>query len=63
MNKNKLKRTMISKNKHAYNSVETEIAILKKMDHPHIVHLYEIIDDPKHEKLYLITEFVTNGTI
>ena len=25
--------------------------------------LYEIIDDPKHDKLYLITEFVKNGNL
>lgn len=25
--------------------------------------LYEIIDDPKHDKLYLVTEYVKNGTV
>ena len=25
--------------------------------------LYEIIDDPKEDKLYIITEFVRNGTL
>ena len=25
--------------------------------------LYEIIDDPKHDKLCLVTEFVKNGTL
>jgi [calcium/calmodulin-dependent protein kinase] kinase len=33
---------------------ETEIAVLKMLEHENIVHLYEIIDDPKHDKLYLI---------
>lgn len=31
MNKKRLKRIFISKNKHAYNAVETEMAILKKL--------------------------------
>ena len=34
-----------------------------KLDHPHIVKLYEIIDDPKAKKLYLITELVKNGNL
>ena len=31
MNKKKLRKIFISKNKHAYNAVETEMAILKKL--------------------------------
>lgn len=63
MNKTKLKKIFISKNKVAYSAVETEMAILKKLNHPNIVKLYEIIDDPKHEKLYLITEYIKNGDL
>ena len=63
MNKAKLKKIFVGKNKHAYATVESEIAILKKLDHPNIVRLYETIDDPAHDKLYLITEFVKNGTL
>lgn len=39
------------------------MAIMKKLDHPHLVKLYEIIDDPKEKKLYLITEFVKKGNL
>ena len=63
MKKSRLKRIMIGKGKAAYSQVEAEIAILKKLNHPNIVKLYEIIDDPKHDKLYLITEFIKNGTL
>ncbi len=63
MNKAKLKKIFVGKNKHAYSSVETEIAILKMLDHPNIVKLYETIDDPTHEKLFLVTEFIKNGTL
>jgi hypothetical protein len=31
MNKKKLKKIFLGKNKHAYSAVETEIAILKKL--------------------------------
>ena len=63
MNKIKLKKIFVGKNKFAYQAVETEIAVLKMLEHENIVHLYEIIDDPKHDKLYLIQEYITNGTL
>jgi [calcium/calmodulin-dependent protein kinase] kinase len=39
------------------------MAIMKKLDHPFILKLFEIIDDPNEKKLYLITEFVKNGNL
>lgn len=33
--------------------VYREIAILKKLDHPNIVKLVEVLDDPDEDKLYL----------
>lgn len=33
--------------------VYREIAILKKLDHPNIVKLVEVMDDPEEDKLYL----------
>jgi calcium/calmodulin-dependent protein kinase kinase 2 len=63
MDKFKLQKKVISKTKNAFTSVQQEMAIMKKLDHPHIVKLYEIIDDPKEKKLYLITEFVKKGNL
>ena len=34
-------------------NVENEIDIMQKLDHPNILKIYEVIDDPSHEKLYL----------
>lgn len=39
------------------------MAILKKMDHPNVVKLMEVIDDPDEAKLYLIMELVKKGAV
>ncbi|KAG8527926.1 uncharacterized protein KY384_006842 [Bacidia gigantensis] len=43
--------------------IKKEIAILKKARHPHVVSLYEVIDDPEYDKVYLVLEFVERGEI
>eukprot|EP00826_Nyctotherus_ovalis_P038513 TRINITY_DN3610_c0_g6_i1.p1 TRINITY_DN3610_c0_g6~~TRINITY_DN3610_c0_g6_i1.p1 ORF type:complete len:208 (-),score=56.02 TRINITY_DN3610_c0_g6_i1:477-1100(-) len=63
MNKARLKKLFIGKQKTVYKLIETEIAVMKKMCHPNIVHLYEIIDDPNSNKLYLIMEYISGGTL
>ena len=40
-----------------------EIAIMKKCNHPHIVQLHEVIDDPATEKIYLVLEYVDGGEL
>eukprot|EP01006_Ploeotia_vitrea_P043579 TRINITY_DN66746_c6_g6_i2.p1 TRINITY_DN66746_c6_g6~~TRINITY_DN66746_c6_g6_i2.p1 ORF type:complete len:299 (-),score=28.68 TRINITY_DN66746_c6_g6_i2:110-1006(-) len=40
-----------------------EIAIMKALKHPSIVRLYEVIDDPDNDKLYLVMEYVEKGPI
>ncbi len=37
--------------------MEREIAIMKKLDHPYVIKLYEVLDDPQNDKLYLIMEY------
>jgi len=34
---------------------------MKRLDHPNITRLYEIIDDPVTEKLYLVTPVADYG--
>lgn len=34
-------------------SVRREIAILKKLDHPNVIKLVEVLDDPDEDNLYM----------
>jgi serine/threonine protein kinase len=43
--------------------VMKEIAILKKIDHPNIVKLFEVIDDPRNEKLFMVFEYVESNPV
>jgi serine/threonine protein kinase len=36
---------------------------MKKLDHPNIVNLVEVLDDPSVDKLYIIMEYVKNGSL
>ena len=41
--------------------VQKEIAIMKKLSHVNCIRMYEVIDDPTSNKLYLRLEFATGG--
>ena len=41
--------------------ITREIAILKKLKHPNLIHLYEIIESGKN--IYLVMEFAPNGEL
>ena len=43
--------------------IKKEVAILKKARHPHVVSLFEVIDDPEFDKVYLVLEYVERGEI
>jgi len=63
MNKTKLKRLFVSKQTTAYKLMESEIAIMKKMNHPNIVQLFEIIDDPGYNKVFIVMEYISGGSL
>ena len=49
--------------KSGYDFVLQELKILSELNHPNCLWLHEIIDDPKKNDLYLITEFHASGSI
>eukprot|EP00742_Colponemidia_sp_Colp-10_P007941 GILJ01008568.1.p1 GENE.GILJ01008568.1~~GILJ01008568.1.p1 ORF type:complete len:556 (+),score=63.20 GILJ01008568.1:154-1821(+) len=61
INKALLKRKRIGRMGTALDNVRKEIAIMKKLTHPHVVTLYEVLDDPSYDKLFLVMELVPGG--
>lgn len=43
--------------------VEREIALMKKLSHPNLVNLYEVIDSPESDMLYMVLEYMPLGEI
>jgi serine/threonine protein kinase len=43
--------------------IRKEIAIFKKVNHPNVVRMKEIIDDPENSKLFMILEYCEQGEI
>ena len=43
--------------------VYREIAILKKIDHPNVVKLVEVVDDPGEDNLYMVFELLERGEV
>jgi serine/threonine protein kinase len=41
----------------------TEVAVMKKIRHPHVVRLYECIDDPEADAVYHVMQYVPSGPI
>lgn len=44
-----------------FNLLGSEIAIMKRLNHPHIIQFYEAIHDRKKETLYLVMEYANSG--
>lgn len=63
IDKKKLRKIFITKSTTAFKLVQNEIAILKKVCHPNVVNLYEIIDDENYDKLFIIMEYINGGTL
>ncbi|XP_076337209.1 calcium/calmodulin-dependent protein kinase kinase 1 isoform X2 [Tachypleus tridentatus] len=48
---------------HPLVQVYREIAILKKLNHPNIVKLIEVLDDPDDDNLYMVFELLEKGAV
>jgi serine/threonine protein kinase len=43
--------------------IKEEIAIMKKLNHPNLVALIEVLDDPEEDSLYMVLEMCKKGVI
>ena len=58
-----LLRKRVGKYGSAFDGVMGEIAVMKSLDHPNIVRLIEVIDDPDEDALFLVMEHVGGGDL
>ena len=63
MDKALLKKQKAGRNKFAIDCVIEELKVLQRLEHPNVLWLHEIIDDPKKDKLYLVTEWYKKGSL
>ncbi len=45
------------------NLVEREIAVMKRLNHPNVVKLHAVIEDPEEGETHLVMQYVDNGPI
>lgn len=43
--------------------IKEEIAIMKKLNHPNLVSLVEVLDDPEEDSLYMVLEMCKKGVV
>ncbi|GAA5950193.1 hypothetical protein JCM3765_004237 [Sporobolomyces pararoseus] len=63
MAKNRKASTQGSGGIGADDKVKREVAIMKRLDHPNIVRLKEVIDDAKSKKVFMVLEFMAGGQV
>ena len=61
--RSQLKRKRMGRTGSALDTVRKEIAVMKKLQHPNVVQLYEVIDDPEHDTIFLVMELITGGDL
>jgi [calcium/calmodulin-dependent protein kinase] kinase len=61
--KSRLLKKRVGRFGNALQDVMREIAVWKKLSHPHITHLKEVIDDAASDKLYMVGEYVNGGAL
>jgi [calcium/calmodulin-dependent protein kinase] kinase len=43
--------------------IREEVAIMKKLNHPNLVQLIEVLDDPEDDSLYMVLEMCKKGVV
>jgi serine/threonine protein kinase len=62
MNKALLMKKRIG-NGNAFDCVLAELKVLQRLQHPNIIWLHEVIDDPKKDMIFLVTEWQKKGSV
>uniref|UniRef100_A0A7S3G2V1 non-specific serine/threonine protein kinase n=1 Tax=Palpitomonas bilix TaxID=652834 RepID=A0A7S3G2V1_9EUKA len=63
LKKSMLKRKRIGRFSNALQNIMKEIAIMKKIEHPNCLQLFEVIDSPNEDKMYLVLEYCDGGAV
>lgn len=58
-----LRTRKVNNNEDALNALKREIAIMKKLKHPNIVRLHEVIDDEECDNMFIVMEFIEKGPV
>eukprot|EP00243_Klebsormidium_subtile_P004773 TRINITY_DN18925_c0_g1_i1.p1 TRINITY_DN18925_c0_g1~~TRINITY_DN18925_c0_g1_i1.p1 ORF type:complete len:815 (-),score=132.87 TRINITY_DN18925_c0_g1_i1:446-2890(-) len=63
LHRSRLMHVHISGEETAWTDVLREIAIMKQLDHPNLVSLQEVIDDPDNDKIYMVLGYEEKGPV
>jgi [calcium/calmodulin-dependent protein kinase] kinase len=58
-----LHRHSTTEENNAFELIKEEIAIMKKLNHPNLVTLIEVLDDPEEDSLYMVMEMCKKGVV
>ncbi|KAF2128388.1 Pkinase-domain-containing protein [Dothidotthia symphoricarpi CBS 119687] len=58
-----LHRHSSTEENNAFELIKEEIAIMKKLNHPNLVALLEVLDDPEEDSLYMVMEMCKKGVV
>ncbi|PRP87322.1 calcium/calmodulin-dependent protein kinase kinase 2 beta isoform 3 [Planoprotostelium fungivorum] len=59
----RMRRLRPGKISDALQDLREEIAIMKKLNHPNIIKLYEVLEDTQSDKLYMVLELASEGQV
>ena len=63
MSRKYLKRKVFGNGRNAYDLVREELKVLERIEHPNVIWLLEVIDNPDRDPIYLVTEYYSKGSL